>query len=82
MELVPQSMAATRLTVLLGGQGARPGGPPLAHLLDGAVTDRVDPGAGGQGVPGQGVQALDPVGHSAGGQPRVGSTSRASRVAR
>ena len=62
--------------------GRRAGRPPLPHLRDRAVTDRVDARAGGQRVRGQRVQALDPVGHPAGASCGSGSTSRASRVAR
>ena len=61
---VDRGDAASR--AVLGGWAHGPGRPPLPHLLDRAVADRVDPGPGGQRVRGEGVQALDPVGHAAG----------------
>ena len=57
--------------------GAGAGRPPLPHLGDRAVADRVDARPGGERVPGQGVQALDPVGHAAGG--RSGWAARRGR---
>ena len=83
MELVPQSMAATRVTRRpRSGWAHGPGRPPLPHLGDARSPIGLTPGPGRQRVPGQRVQALDPVGHAAGASCRVGSTSRASRVAR
>ena len=64
---------------LLARQGAGPGGPPLPHALDGPVADRVHAGPDGERVPGQRVQALDPVGHAARGHPRGQHVARVAR---
>ena len=74
--------AATRVTPSSPRLGAHgPGGPPLAHRrVERLVAERVDPGPGGQRVRDQHVQALDPVGHAAGGDARAAARRSASRV--
>ena len=69
IELVPQSMAATVVmtSLLRLARNARPGRPPLPQQVEHLVAERVDPAALRQRLAGQDVQALDPVGHAAGG---------------
>src|SRR5690606_33566378 len=80
MELVPQSMAATRVMasachppVTAGTAGASAGAdvrpPHRAQQLQRLVAQGVDPGPRGQRVPDEDVQALDPVRHSTGRDP-------------
>ena len=62
--LVPQSIAATRPR-----SHARPGLPPLAEQVEHLVAERVHAAALRERLAGEHVQALDPVGHAAGGDP-------------
>ena len=68
MELVPQSMAATRVMPARPSTGRRTGrsahhvAEPVEHL----VAERVHAAALGQRLAGEHVQALHPVGHAAG----------------
>ena len=65
---MPQSKAATRVMRWSSvGRDARPGGPPLPERVEHLVAERVDAAALGQRLAGEHVQALDPVGHAAGG---------------
>ena len=69
IELVPQSIAATRVTrrpprrLRAHGPAAHQSGSSVERL----VAERVHAGPGGERVRDQHVQALDPVGHAAGG---------------
>ena len=49
------------------GSTQGPGAPPVAQLVEHLVAERVHAPALGQGLAGEHVQALDPVGHAAGG---------------
>ena len=69
--LVPQSIAATRSSPCWSRSGPTQG--PEAHhspsSVEHLVAERVHAAALGEGLAGQHVQALDPVGHAAGGDP-------------
>ena len=64
--LVPQSTAATRVTLVLDGR-ARTGGPELAEQVEHLVAERVHTAALREGLTGQHVQALHAGRHPAGG---------------
>ena len=67
--LVPQSKAATRVTWALDGH-AGTGRPPRAQRVEHLVTQRVHAASLRQRLSGEHVQALHPVGHAAGRDPR------------
>ena len=71
MVLVPQSIAAIVLTRSSGGHARRRGPRPTSRpsAVEHLVAERVHAAALGQRLAGQHVQALDPVGHAAGGDP-------------